>query len=94
MPTYTDSRNATSNQPNQFPYNLIDIFDPVMGPNNQVTVFFDDEADPHFANPYSMEIADAIYWIGYSEGHELTGYDISNICDHIYSYVSMAQGEL
>jgi len=51
-------------------------------------------ADPHFADPYSKEIGNAIDWIGFSEGHELSSEEILNICGHICSYVYRTQGEV
>ncbi len=83
--------NAVGTIPNQLPFKLTHIFDPVLQPDNQV---IDDEKDPHFVNLYSKEIADANYWIGYSEGHDLNRDDIRNICGHICSYVHRTQGKV
>ena len=45
--------NAMGNLPEEFPLNLIRILNPDLEPDNQVTVFVDDQVDPHFADLYS-----------------------------------------
>ena len=92
MTILNSSNKLVGNSPNQIPFNLINILEPVLWPQNQVTVFMDDETDPLFADLYSMEVGTVIKRIGCSEGYKLDIHDFRYICDQIFSHVTREQG--